>query len=51
MDINFTYNFILEEGNYNIQEFQDLTNTTCSQYLEINYNQHKKWLYIKTNYK
>ncbi len=23
MDINFTYNFILEEGNYNIEEFQD----------------------------
>ncbi len=47
MDINFTYNFILEEGNYNIQEFQDLINTTCSQYLEINYNHYKnKWVYI-----
>ncbi len=47
MDINFTYNFILEEGKYNIQEFQDLINTTCSQYLEINYNHYKnKWVYI-----
>jgi len=47
MDVSFTYNFILEEGNYNIQEFQDLINTTCSQYLEMNYNHYKnKWVYI-----
>jgi len=46
MDINFTYNFILEEGNYNIEEFEKLINTTCIQYLEIKYNHHKnKWLY------
>ena len=47
MDINFTYNFILEEGNYNIQEFQDLINSICSQYIQITYNHHKnKWVYI-----
>jgi hypothetical protein len=46
MDINFTYNFILEEGNYNIEEFEKLINTTCIQYLEIKYDHHKnKWLY------
>jgi hypothetical protein len=46
MDVSFTYNFILEEGNYNIEEFEKLINTTCSQYLEIKYNHHKnKWLY------
>jgi hypothetical protein len=26
-------------------------NNNCDINLEINYNQHKKWLYIKTNYK
>ncbi len=47
MDINFTYNFILEEGNYNIEEFQDLINSICSQYIQITYNHHKnKWVYI-----
>ena len=47
MDVNFTYNFILEEGNYNIEEFQDLINSICSQYIQITYNHHKnKWVYI-----
>ena len=46
MDVSFTYNFILEEGNYNIEEFEKLINTTCIQYLEIKYDHHKnKWLY------
>ncbi len=47
MDVSFTYNFILENGNYNIQEFQDTINTICSSYINIQYDTKKnKWLYI-----
>ena len=46
MDVSFTYNFILENGNYNIQEFQDTINTICSSYINIQYDTKKnKWLY------
>ena len=46
-DVSFTYNFIIENGNYNIQEFQDTINTICSSYINIQYDTKKnKWLYI-----
>ena len=46
-DVSFTYNFIIENGNYNIQEFQDTINTICSSYINIQYDTKKnKWKYI-----
>ena len=47
MDVSFTYNFLLENGNYNIQEFQDTINTICASHINIQYDTKKnKWLYI-----
>ena len=45
-DTTFTYSFTLEEGNYNIQEFQDAINSLCSQYFTMTYDTKKnKWKY------
>jgi hypothetical protein len=41
-DVSFTYNFTLDNGNYNIQEFQDAINTICSAYINIQYDTKKK---------
>lgn len=45
-DVSFTYNFTLDNGNYNIQEFQNAVNAICSAYINIEYDTKKnKWLY------
>lgn len=45
-DVTFTTVYNLEEGNYNIQEFQDMINQVCSTNLDISYNAKKnKWQY------
>lgn len=52
-DVTFTYNYNLEEGNYNINEFQDAINNLCSAYFTITYNINKnKWNYkaVDINY-
>lgn len=41
MDINFTYNFTIDEGNYNIFEFMEEVNRLCSTYFTMNYNEKK----------
>ena len=41
MDVSFTYNFLLENGNYNIQEFQDTINTICASHINIQYDTKK----------
>jgi len=48
-EATFTYSFTLENGNYNIQEFQDTINELCSQYFTITYDTKKnKWKYVNT---
>jgi len=48
-DMTFTYSFTLENGNYNIQEFQDAVNELCNQYFTITYDTKKnKWKYVNT---
>ena len=49
-DISFTYNFTLEEGNYNIFEFREAINSLCSDHFIIEYNEKKnKWNYKATD--
>jgi hypothetical protein len=48
-DVSFTYNFTIENGNYNIQEFQDIITEEFNEYASITYDTKKnKWNYIKT---
>lgn len=48
-EINFTYNFEIETGNYNIYEFMDIINSLCSDYINMKYNEKKnKWNYTST---
>lgn len=45
-DISFTYNYEIEEGNYNIEEFKTVISNLCSQHFSIEYNEKKnKWHY------
>jgi hypothetical protein len=47
-NINFTYNFDIETGNYNVFEFMDIVNSLCSSYIKMSYNEKKnKWNYTK----
>jgi hypothetical protein len=39
MDVNFTYNFTIDDGNYDICEFMNAVNTLASNYINITYNQ------------
>jgi len=49
-DVNFTYNFNIDDGNYNIYEFQEAINNLCSAYFTIEYNEKKnKWNYKATD--
>ncbi len=49
-DITFTYNFNIDDGNYNIYEFQEAINNLCSIYFTIEYNEKKnKWNYKATD--
>lgn len=43
---NFTYNFELDTGNYDIYNFMNSVNNICSSFFTINYNERKnKWNY------
>ena len=45
-DVNFTYNFDIETGNYSIYEFMDIVNSLCSDYIDMSHNEKKnKWNY------
>ena len=47
MDISFTYNFTIDEGNYNIFEFMEEVNRLCSTYFTMSYNEKKnKFKYV-----
>lgn len=46
MDVSFTYNIILDTGNFDIYEFQEMVNNLCSTYFTMIYNKNKnKWIY------
>ena len=48
-EIETIYTSVLENGNYNIQEFQDIINEEFNTYASITYDTKKnKWNYIKT---
>jgi hypothetical protein len=43
-EINFTYNFDIDTGNYNVYEFMETINSICSDYINLSYNEKKnKW--------
>ena len=45
-NINFTYNFNLDEGNYNVFDFMTAINILCANHFTIEYNEKKnKWNY------
>lgn len=45
-EINFTYNFTIDEGNYNVFEFMSVVNSLCNIYFTMEYNEKKnKWNY------
>ena len=49
-EINFTYTFTLDDGNYDIFEFQEAVNNLCSTHFTITYNKNKnKWNYKATD--
>lgn len=49
-DINFTYIFNIDDGNYNIYEFQEAINNLCSVHFTLEYNEKKnKWNYKATD--
>ncbi len=49
MDISFTYNFTIDEGNYNIFEFMEEVNRLCSTYFTMYYNEKKNKFYYISN--
>ena len=38
-EINFTYNFDIDTGNYNVYEFMETINSICSDYINLSYNE------------
>ena len=51
-DVSFTYNFTIDDGNYNIYEFMNTINELAKDYINISYNEKKKQIqiYINTTY-
>jgi len=48
-DVSFTYNFLIDEGNYNIYEFMNIINELAKDYINISYNERKnKYRYTST---
>jgi hypothetical protein len=48
-DVSFTYNFTIDEGNYNIYEFMNIINELAKDYINISYNERKnKYRYTST---
>ena len=46
-DVNFTYSFSLDDGNYNIYEFMNSINAICGNFITMSYNERKnKYNYI-----
>jgi hypothetical protein len=48
-DITFTYNFTIEEGNYDVYQFKDVINQLASEYINLTFNEKKnKYRYTST---